>query len=97
MSALDRLEKLFVIPGSRIPRVTRATVDGGDMFALLVVVRALASWIDSECDNESAETDDHTVAAARGECAGDTHSEDCQVSTARDLLNIAYAAFKDLP
>ena len=59
--------------------------------ALLEIAAAAVAWSGTLCETQSDETDDHQVAEARGECAGDTHAEACPVNQAARALAEALA------
>jgi hypothetical protein len=63
--------------------------------ALVEIVAAALAWQAVTCDLQSCETDDHTVAVMRGECAGDTHHESCAV--ARHMARLIEALSKVTP
>lgn len=71
-----------------VPDVAKALADNAAGIAalrnaapvLLEIAAAALAWQDVTCDLQSCETDDHTVAVAHGECAGDTHHESCAVA-----------------
>lgn len=58
---------------------------------LLEIAAAALAWQRAECETQSPDTDDYTVADMNGECAGDTHHESCPVAQSIQAMLAALA------